>query len=162
MLKAGGDTYEKENDFIAAGPGIIVQRCCLRANGYGRRPIRDGRRNSVLYDQRGANARTNFKGNADAGAKRANHANARAGKTQKPEKTTKATAKPKATKKATTKPKVTKKPQNNADSSATVYITDTGKKYHRAGCRSLVKSKHAISRANAKARGYSPCRVCKP
>ena len=83
-------------------------------------------------------------------------------KTQKPEKTTKATAKPKATKKATAKPKVTKKPQNNADSSATVYITDTGKKYHRAGCRSLAKSKHAISRANAKARGYSPCRVCKP
>ena len=81
---------------------------------------------------------------------------------QKPEKTTKATAKPKATKKATAKPKVTKKPQNNADSSATVYITDTGKKYHRAGCRSLVKSKHAISHANAKARGYSPCRVCKP
>lgn len=83
MLKAGGDTYEKENDFIAAGPGIIVQRCCLRANGYGRRPIRDGRRNSVLYDQRGANVRTNFKGNADAGAKRANHANARAGKNTK-------------------------------------------------------------------------------
>ena len=35
MMKAGGDTYEKENDFIAAGPGIIVQRCCLRANEYG-------------------------------------------------------------------------------------------------------------------------------
>ena len=83
-------------------------------------------------------------------------------KTQKPEKTTKVTAKPKATKKATAKPKVTKKLQNNADSSATVYITDTGKKYHRAECRSLAKSIHAISRADAKARGYSPCRVCKP
>ncbi|HBJ2602265.1 TPA: cell wall-binding repeat-containing protein [Clostridium botulinum] len=44
----------------------------------------------------------------------------------------------------------------------TVYITKTGKKFHRNGCRSLSKSKISISRSNAIKRGYSPCSVCKP
>jgi endonuclease YncB( thermonuclease family)/methylphosphotriester-DNA--protein-cysteine methyltransferase len=44
----------------------------------------------------------------------------------------------------------------------TVYITDTGKKYHRDGCRYLKKSKHAISLKEARERGYEPCKVCKP
>jgi competence protein ComEC len=46
--------------------------------------------------------------------------------------------------------------------SVTVYITDTGKKYHRAGCRYLRKSKHAISLKDAKTGGYGPCSVCDP
>lgn len=41
-----------------------------------------------------------------------------------------------------------------------VYITDTGKKYHAANCSSLRKSKHAITLANAKASGYTPCSKC--
>lgn len=41
-----------------------------------------------------------------------------------------------------------------------VYITDTGKKYHAANCSSLRKSKHAITLANAKASGYTPCAKC--
>jgi beta-lactamase superfamily II metal-dependent hydrolase/soluble P-type ATPase len=44
----------------------------------------------------------------------------------------------------------------------TVYITKTGKKFHRNGCRSLSKSKISISRSNAIKKGYSPCSVCKP
>lgn len=44
----------------------------------------------------------------------------------------------------------------------TVYITNTGAKYHRAGCRHLKKSKIPISLADAKAQGYEPCKVCKP
>lgn len=40
------------------------------------------------------------------------------------------------------------------------YITDTGKKYHAANCSSLRKSKHAITLANAKASGYTPCSKC--
>ncbi len=50
---------------------------------------------------------------------------------------------------------------SGSNSSGTVYITDTGTKYHREGCRFL-KSKHAISRSDAIKNGYEPCGVCKP
>jgi len=43
-----------------------------------------------------------------------------------------------------------------------VYITKTGSKYHRAGCRYLSKSSIPISLEDAKARGYTPCSVCGP
>ena len=44
----------------------------------------------------------------------------------------------------------------------TVYVTDSGKKYHTSGCRYLKKSKHAIKLSKAKSQGYTPCKVCKP
>lgn len=44
----------------------------------------------------------------------------------------------------------------------TVYITRTGHKYHRAGCRYLRQSKIAISLSSAKANGYTPCSICHP
>ena len=44
----------------------------------------------------------------------------------------------------------------------TVYITKTGKKYHRDGCRYLASSKTPISLKDAKARGYTACKVCHP
>lgn len=44
----------------------------------------------------------------------------------------------------------------------TVYITDTGKRYHVSTCRYLASSKHSISLGNAKRRGYTPCKVCQP
>jgi len=47
-----------------------------------------------------------------------------------------------------------------ADSTATVYITKSGQKYHKAGCRSLSKSSIPISLSDAKARGYQPCSIC--
>lgn len=43
----------------------------------------------------------------------------------------------------------------------TVYVTNTGEKYHREGCQYLKKSKIPISLTDAKAR-YSPCSKCKP
>jgi len=43
-----------------------------------------------------------------------------------------------------------------------VYITRTGEKYHRDGCRYLSESKIPISLKDAKARGYAPCSVCRP
>ena len=46
--------------------------------------------------------------------------------------------------------------------SQTVYITRTGKKYHRAGCRYLSHSSIPISLKEAQANGYAPCRVCHP
>jgi biopolymer transport protein ExbD len=44
----------------------------------------------------------------------------------------------------------------------TVYVTRTGKRYHRDGCRYLSMSKIPISLKDAKANGYSPCKVCHP
>ncbi len=44
----------------------------------------------------------------------------------------------------------------------TVYITKSGKKYHRAQCQFLAKSKIPISLTQAKKRGFTPCKVCKP
>lgn len=47
-------------------------------------------------------------------------------------------------------------------SSATVYVTQSGKKYHADGCKYLSKSKSAISLTDAKNRGYTPCSKCHP
>lgn len=73
-------------------------------------------------------------------------------------------APPKASSKAatvkSTTPKATSPSTDNQ--SVTVYITDTGSKYHRAGCKYLKKSKHAISLKDAKAQGYDPCGICNP
>ena len=46
--------------------------------------------------------------------------------------------------------------------SITVYITRTGKKYHRGSCSYLRSSKIPISLKDACARGYTPCSRCKP
>lgn len=43
-----------------------------------------------------------------------------------------------------------------------VYVTNTGEKYHRRGCRYLKYSSRAISRDWAIDRGYEPCKVCRP
>jgi hypothetical protein len=44
----------------------------------------------------------------------------------------------------------------------TVYATRTGKKYHRATCRYLSKSKIPVSLKDAKAQGLTACSVCNP
>ena len=46
--------------------------------------------------------------------------------------------------------------------SVTVYITKTGKKYHLDGCRSLSHSKIKTTLKEAKANGYTACKVCHP
>jgi len=51
------------------------------------------------------------------------------------------------------------KSQNN---NYTVYITKTGGKYHRAGCRYLSRSQISISKSDAINEGYTPCSVCNP
>ena len=43
-----------------------------------------------------------------------------------------------------------------------VYITKTGKKYHRESCRWLSRAKIATPLEQAKKRGYTPCKTCKP
>lgn len=52
-------------------------------------------------------------------------------------------------------------PTPNTKSGAQVYVTRTGKKYHRDGCRSLSKSKIPISLAEAMQK-YGPCGRCNP
>lgn len=44
--------------------------------------------------------------------------------------------------------------------SVTVFITETGKKYHNDGCRHLAQSKIPISLDDAIARGLGPCSNC--
>ena len=46
------------------------------------------------------------------------------------------------------------------DQSDTVYVTDTGSKYHSAGCRYLKKSQIPMSLSEAKRQGYTACSVC--
>jgi hypothetical protein len=53
-------------------------------------------------------------------------------------------------------------PQQRQTKEQTVYITKTGRKYHRATCRYLSKSKIPTSLKDAKANGYTPCSVCRP
>ncbi len=45
--------------------------------------------------------------------------------------------------------------------SATVYITKTGKKYHRLNCRTL-RSIIKITLKEAQSKGYTACKVCNP
>lgn len=56
------------------------------------------------------------------------------------------------------------KAKSNASqkNSYTVYITRTGSKYHRAGCRYLRQSQIAIDRNAAINQGYDACSVCNP
>lgn len=53
------------------------------------------------------------------------------------------------------------KPPTEEKKSVTVYVTRTGSKYHRAGCRYLRRSSIPMSLEDAKQR-YSPCSVCNP
>ena len=53
-------------------------------------------------------------------------------------------------------------PESAVSTSYTVYITKTGEKYHRDGCRYLKKSQIAIDKNAAVAQGYTPCSVCNP
>lgn len=49
-----------------------------------------------------------------------------------------------------------------ADSVRTVWITPTGKKYHRENCRTIRDKKQEISLEEAEQRKYEPCKVCDP
>lgn len=72
---------------------------------------------------------------------------------------------PSTQKKSTTSHHVTHHSSKNETTSntnvgETVYITKTGSKYHRAGCRYLRKSQIDISLSEAKNEGYTACSVC--
>lgn len=46
--------------------------------------------------------------------------------------------------------------------SALVFITRTGKRFHREGCSSLSHSRIPMKRSEALAQGYTPCQRCRP
>lgn len=51
---------------------------------------------------------------------------------------------------------------DSSNSETMVHITATGKKYHRAGCRTLQKSDTEVTLDEAKSMGLSPCGICNP
>lgn len=55
-----------------------------------------------------------------------------------------------------------KQTSSSTNNTYTVYITKTGKKYHRAGCSSLSKSQISINKNDAISQGYTPCLKCNP
>ena len=56
----------------------------------------------------------------------------------------------------------TKKASSSTNTSYTVYVTNTGSKYHRSWCSYLRQSKHAIDKNTAVSRGYTACSRCNP
>ncbi len=53
-------------------------------------------------------------------------------------------------------------PPDMGHQDVTVYITKSGTKYHRAGCRYLSKSSMPVSLETLDTEKYSPCSICKP
>lgn len=51
---------------------------------------------------------------------------------------------------------------DSSNSETMVHITATGKKYHRAGCRTLKKSDTEVTLDEANSMGLSPCGICNP
>ena len=52
--------------------------------------------------------------------------------------------------------------ESESTKSVTVYVTKSGKKYHKGSCSYLRSSKIPLSLNDAKARGCTPCSRCKP
>lgn len=59
-------------------------------------------------------------------------------------------------------PEKPKEPEEVVSGSTIVYVTDTGKKYHRSGCQYLSYSSNEVSLSKAISRGYTPCLKCRP
>jgi phage baseplate assembly protein gpV len=76
---------------------------------------------------------------------------------------------PTAQSEPTSTPELTIKPADTPETieseqkiDTTVYITNSGGKYHSSGCQYLKKSKIPIGLSDAKDQGYSPCSKCGP
>lgn len=62
----------------------------------------------------------------------------------------------------TAPPAAVQKPTAPAPDADTVYVTRTGKKFHRDGCSYLSRSEIPMARKHAMAQGYTRCSGCKP
>jgi competence protein ComEC len=65
-----------------------------------------------------------------------------------------------ASPKASPTPKVIK--PSIRHNGATVYVTKSGKKFHRENCTALSKSKIPLLFEEASEKGYTPCGICNP
>lgn len=82
---------------------------------------------------------------------------------EKAEETVEATPAPAPASASATQPTTSGTTTSSSDySTVTVYVTDTGEKYHRSGCQYLRNSKHEIYLSQAQALGYTPCSRCHP
>jgi outer membrane biosynthesis protein TonB len=64
---------------------------------------------------------------------------------------------------ATVEPVVPKEPEPKVEKREDeVFVTRTGKKYHRNGCQYLSRSQIPMSKADAIAENYTPCSRCNP
>lgn len=69
-------------------------------------------------------------------------------------------AKPTAAKPTSTPAQQKQSTSTSSDAATTVYITESGSKYHKANCQYLSKSKKSIDLSKAKQQGYEPCSKC--
>ncbi len=60
------------------------------------------------------------------------------------------------------RPEQPRSPPSVVDGDTIVYITKTGKKYHRDGCKYLRKSRMPIKMREASSSGYGACKICYP
>lgn len=67
-----------------------------------------------------------------------------------------------SSKKTNSKAPVTSNSDKNDKTSQTVWVGNTGTKYHRQSCRTLKGKGHKITLKEALAEGREPCKVCKP
>ena len=81
--------------------------------------------------------------------------------TSKPVEASPAPIPPTATPLQPTQPPPTSTPVR-ASGETIVYITETGAKYHRDGCRHLRESQIETTCADAIRKGYTPCGICEP
>lgn len=44
----------------------------------------------------------------------------------------------------------------------TIYVTESGKKFHKKNCTVVKEGKKGLELAEAKKKGYTACSVCKP
>lgn len=51
---------------------------------------------------------------------------------------------------------------SGAGGDVTVYVSNTGRRYHLESCSALLRSKNAVSLLDAVRSGYEPCGICKP
>ncbi|MDR0623609.1 MAG: hypothetical protein LBG10_04190, partial [Treponema sp.] len=49
-----------------------------------------------------------------------------------------------------------------AEEDIAVYVTNSGNRYHRDNCRSLRRSRIAVTLEDAVKSGYGPCSICNP
>lgn len=56
---------------------------------------------------------------------------------------------------------ISSKEMPKEEESVVVYVTETGSKYHRSGCRYLDESQYSVSLSEA-VKYYTPCSVCNP